>query len=478
MRSRRPRRPRPAHRADEPGFVPGCCGVRGGPARARVTVGHLDIRDVSGWALEADVPVSVVQDGPWWNPLTPVLRSSATVGGALLRVMARVALLLGVPIGCYWAFATFGVEQSLSSDLGGYPSGPLALVLALFGVTAELLGRRLVRRRRRTVLFLRRFGYDAATRAILAATESVGRTWRVVTLDDASVEPVEAAPYLRRSLAGVIRSAALAGRVAGIARTGFGRLYTLAFFVAVGLLLISDATGEEMLGRLETVVLWAVSFIETWWVRAVRVLAAAAALWVLAWLVMRVVRSGSRSLDAAMEHRYLQVSRASDIDEACQVLDSRERAVFNPRLMVVRVDSSVWQATVARLADACDVMLFDVSQPSDNLVWELDTLLAKYADSCVFIGELGTLRRHLDRVVAHTYSDGLDVEGRTTSPDTPVVRVDRLLEGRTVVGYCADPAGLRRFRRALRAELEKFPSRPNLPRQAPGRHSLRTSPGR
>lgn len=115
--------------------------------------------------------------------------------------------------------------------------------------------------------------------------------------------------------------------------------------------------------------------------------------------------------------------------------------------MIVKVESPVRRATMARLADACDTILFDVSNPSDNLVGETETLLAKHADSCLHIGQLDTLRRH----------HGLHVERRIMSPDTPVTRVDRLLDGRTVVSYRSDPAGLPRFRRALRAGLERCP---------------------
>ena len=424
------------------------------------------------------MPVSVVQDGPWWNPLTPVLRSAATAGGATLRVLARVAILASLLTGCYWAVVTFGDQPSLSSDLGGFPSGPLTLWLIAFAVVAELLGRRLVRRRRKTVLFLRRFGYDDATRAILAATESVGRTWRVVTLDDSSIQPVEAAPRLRRTFTGVIRSAAVVDRGRRRAGTGLRWLYTLTVLAGLVFIWQSGASGDEMLGWLESGLPAIISFIETWFVRVLTVVVVLAVLWVLAVLAMRLVRTGSRSLDTAMEYRYLVVRGAPDIEETCQRLDSRERAVFNPRLMVVKVDSAVWQATVSRLADVSDAMLFDVSRPSDNLVWEMETLLEEYADCCVFIGHLDTLRRYLDRVVGLSQHDGLGVEPVTGSLDSPVARVDQLLDGRTVVGYRSDAQGLRRFRRALRAELEALPGRPEVSWTAPtpGRHSAGDAP--
>jgi hypothetical protein len=72
------------------------------------------------------VAVSVVQDGPPWNPVTPVFRAAVTATGVLLRTLARVALPLAVLASLYWAVATFDEEQNLSQEVGGYRSGPLA----------------------------------------------------------------------------------------------------------------------------------------------------------------------------------------------------------------------------------------------------------------------------------------------------------------------------------------------------------------
>ena len=42
---------------------------------------------------------------------------------------------------------------------------------------------------------------------------------------------------------------------------------------------------------------------------------------------------------------------------------------------VVSVTDSEWQATVVSIARRCDVTLIDISQPSENIRWELVTLL-------------------------------------------------------------------------------------------------------
>lgn len=50
---------------------------------------------------------------------------------------------------------------------------------------------RLIRGARNLVLFLRRFAYSEATRVVtFAASGALGRSWRVVTLDDGAIAPV------------------------------------------------------------------------------------------------------------------------------------------------------------------------------------------------------------------------------------------------------------------------------------------------
>ncbi|MEW8000505.1 MAG: hypothetical protein AB2765_09300 [Candidatus Thiodiazotropha endolucinida] len=61
----------------------------------------------------------------------------------------------------------------------------IATVIAVVGLT---FGLRLIRGRRRLVLFLRRFGYDEATEALsFAAASTMGQRWHLVTLDDTTV---------------------------------------------------------------------------------------------------------------------------------------------------------------------------------------------------------------------------------------------------------------------------------------------------
>jgi len=115
--------------------------------------------------------------------------------GAVLLILGIAASIVAVPANVL-AFAwlkgenvniELTADRTLTADdilLAWVVSTPLAF----FGVSRGL---RLVRRGRTLVLFLRRFGYDAAQSAVtFAVTSTIGRSWRLVTLDDAEIAAV------------------------------------------------------------------------------------------------------------------------------------------------------------------------------------------------------------------------------------------------------------------------------------------------
>jgi len=68
----------------------------------------------------------------------------------------------------------------------------LAFVASLtIAITGIRYGRRLVRGTRSPVLFLRRFGYRGSMQVVtFAVVNTIGSSWRLVTLDDAAIAPV------------------------------------------------------------------------------------------------------------------------------------------------------------------------------------------------------------------------------------------------------------------------------------------------
>ena len=108
---------------------------------------------------------------------------------------------------------------------------------------------------------------------------------------------------------------------------------------------------------------------------------------------------------------------------------------------VLRVASSVWQQTVSRMASVASVPLIDVSEPTENVLWEIDALTARFGSRCVVIG-------HHDRV-----SRLAAPPGSGPSAGSLDERLARLLDGREVLAYTTDRRGMRRFARALRGTL-------------------------
>jgi hypothetical protein len=85
------------------------------------------------------------------------------------------------------------------------------------------------------------------------------------------------------------------------------------------------------------------------------------------------------------------------------------------------------------------VALVDVSEPTDNLLWEIQELTSSHS-RCVFIC------RH-DRALE------IAAAASTSSTSTFDDDMGRLLEMEQILAYTTDRAGRKRFARALRATL-------------------------
>jgi hypothetical protein len=83
--------------------------------------------------------------------------------------------------------------------------------------------------------------------------------------------------------------------------------------------------------------------------------------------------------------------------------------------------------------------MIDVSEPSENLLWEIDELSDGSGRKCVFIGQY-------DRV--------LPLASRSPPSGPFGARLSALLDGEEVLAYTTDRRGARRFARALKARLE------------------------
>ena len=148
------------------------------------------------------------------------------------------------------------------------------------------------------------------------------------------------------------------------------------------------------------------------------------------------------------------INSGSQVAAAAASIASDSRGIFAPRLVVLTVSTAFWQETVRKLAAVSSAILIDISEPTENLVWEIRELMGDFGSRFVVVGEYSRVR-------------GLE-ESTTAEPGSPTAQLRSLLDGRQVIGYTTDRRGRRRFAKALRNTLDALTpvavSRRELPR--------------
>jgi hypothetical protein len=343
--------------------------------------------------------------------------------------------------------------------------------IAILGIRGGL---RLVRGSRALVLFLRRFGYDDAQSAVtFAVLKTIGASWRIVTLDDAEMAPIGIPIATRRLFrAGhltskhviafghfvglrmfpilvtamwVVAALPLLGPAIELARTGtpnaerWGNTVEPYLDVLAAVLdrrLPFEAVTPDLTGVFAVLAIGAaISF--------VALIVTGAAL-VVALPLSTILFFFSSSADAVREAdraKTAVVNTASEIRQAAAEIARRSRKVFGPRLVVLRVASPVWQEAVTELASVSSLPLIDVSEPTENVLWELEELTRRFGPKCVLIGQ----HERVTQLTALSHDRSM--------PPSVGQRIANLLEGREVLAYTTDPRGLKRFARALRGLL-------------------------
>jgi hypothetical protein len=417
------------------------------------------------------MPIQVVFDCPRPHMGRRLRQAIARFAGGALLLIGLLASVVAiptslVPIGMVVGWFA-GEEMTFAADmpvleflLAWAVCAPLALAGVIFGL-------RLVRGGRSLVLFLRRFGYDDATHAVTyAVTRTIGGSWRLVTLDDAETAPV-GVPAGTRRLFRVGRAIFSAAIWLGHLKAFPVAVWSLIAILAIDLALAALKAGSfdaipwvEVIDRYNPV-LNAFGEGRLPWDAVAPTLpgAFAAAAIVLALLliallvtfvaalmafplggVLAFVAASNAAVRTAEKSHSFQIRNAPHIEAAVTAIGANSRKVFAPRLTVLRVTSGVWPQAVTRLASLSSMVLIDVSEPTENVLWEIDTLAPALGPRCVLIG-------HHERVAWLASPAG------AAASDTYGERLSRALEGHEVLAYTTDPKGLRRFARALRARL-------------------------
>ena len=424
----------------------------------------------------------MVLDHPPRHLMRRIWRRISGLTGSFLVLVGLTASIPAVPATVAVFSFALGWMTTEPSDPDPWPSDdvPVREIVVAWAVTAPIalgglrLGLRLVRRNRTLILFLRRFGYDDAQAAVtFAVLQTIGSAWRVVTLDDAEMAPIGVTAGTRHLFG--------AGHFTSKHILAIGQFVGLKMFPII----ISGMWGVVALGLARPALEFArtgVTSLDAWigaidpyvnilasvfegrppldavaptlpGVFALLAMAAAVsfaalltsmAALLLAFPLSAVLFFLSSSADAVREaerSKTVAATSLAEVDLAARAIARRSRKVFGPRLVVLRVASQVWQHAVTQLAALSSLPVIDISEPTENVLWEFEELAQRFGDKCVVIGQ------H-DRVTALAT---LSTEERGSA--SVERRLAHLLQGREILAYTVDPRGLKRFAKALRGVL-------------------------
>jgi hypothetical protein len=160
--------------------------------------------------------------------------------------------------------------------------------------------------------------------------------------------------------------------------------------------------------------------------------------------VLFFLSDSAKAVREAERAKAVRAMSDAEVRAAARAIADRSRRVFGPRLVVLHVWSHVWRVAVRELASRASVVLIDVSEPTEHVLWELQELDRMGAPS-VLIGE---------------YVHVAPLAGRHPPSGDPLLyHLFHLAAGRTVLAYTIDGRGLTRFSRALRNRLLEQPVR-------------------
>jgi hypothetical protein len=419
------------------------------------------------------MPVRVVLDHPRRYLARRLWKRAALLAGVLLFVTGLAASVVAVPAGLLTL--AWLADEDVTVPLQDGRTLAADQILLAFAIAAPLAvvgvrrGLRMMRRGRTLVLFLRRFGYDdAQSAATFAVTRTIGGTWRLVTLDDAEIAAL-GVPTGTRWLFRTVRLtvAALVGLVNVLLRAlpaGVGALWVVpgADLIRARIwerwenpqawIAVLDPYGDILTTALDgRLPVDAVALTLPGLFAALTTLVASAVLglvtalttapiaWAVGGVALFLFSFPADAVREAEQAKTREIRSSGGVNAAARDVVALSRRVFGPRLVVLRVASAAWRQTVRHFAALSSLVLVDVTEPTEHLIWEIEELTVQRSTPCVFIA------RH-DRA--------LEIAGITGRPVGPLdAKVARLLELDEILAYTTDRPGMRRFARALHGAL-------------------------
>ncbi|MEJ2157602.1 MAG: hypothetical protein P8X96_19900 [Desulfobacteraceae bacterium] len=368
-------------------------------------------------------------------------RAFTTLLGLLLTLTGVIA---GAPVllVCI-AVVLVLLKGSIPSDLGD-GGGLFFITSAITSAVCLWSGRRLIRGKRRLALFLRRFGFQDASKALTFAVSSAfGRRWRLVTLDDAAIAPLGVSMGKRRM--------AQFGRWLFLMILIVAAIYVVMWFfgdepdriiktIFDDMLNSSRGRGDNLLAAFFGAIVgtFMVGMIILSLSLAIMLLGVSlsASATLFSWNTWRQVRKAEQS-------KALALTDPTRIESTLAKVAKRTKGIFAARLTVLRVSGAIWQEVVRKLSISADAIVVDISEPSVNLLWEIETLKARQDIRCVYVGEFGKVNG-----LSKTRSPGED-------RNEAAARLTDLLENDDVIAYhSGQKSAMRQFAGDLAAYLD------------------------
>ena len=282
------------------------------------------------------------------------------------RVLLVRLSILAVAAGIGAIFGWFNLSTALlvvvvvpfSVEL---PFVPLAIAFQSLALVVGYAIIAAASRRKALVVYLRRFGRSEANGAVEAALrKKLGARYRIITLDDGQFVPLH---MLARSRLVIGTPTALGcGFLSLVAIVTYGALLRFA----------PSITGGMWLG-----VLMATAIMLPFLVGLLAL--------TLAVLIIALIHASR-----LRRRRTLIVESPEDLAAAATVVAGlkswwRRPSLADVHSMTIKTADTVWQATVQRFLAMADLVLFDVSERTNNLDWEFDRVREAWPDRVVFI---------------------------------------------------------------------------------------------
>jgi hypothetical protein len=372
------------------------------------------------------MPIRVVEDYPEerkgrrWRRLFLVL-------GSLMVVLGLLATFFPVLDVLNLAMAVFDHRPGRKLEFQFTP-----FAIAVVGIAGGL---RLIRGRRGVALFLRRFHFEEATKAVTnALVTTTGAAWRLVTLDDEEVQAIGPGKKSQNLFWGCVILCVL---MIGLA---LAWLFGGGFEKVMNSVAHPPKPDPRGIGgdNLDAAVGGCVSGIMT----LVVVLGSVVVFIGYSLIFGAFAMLTGLRIRRAEGSKAVRVQTAEELEDAIHTVPRRAVRIWAARLIVVKVASSLWKTAVTRFAAVSSAVVIDISKSSENLLWEIESLKPSLRPSWVLIGN----RDDLDRMMKEAATAPADLGGR----------LSRLLDGEEVLAYSSGKENQKRFARALRAKLESL----------------------